>query len=97
MATHNPPTSREFITSVYLEPNDISGRERAITRGVSASHIEPHPQRRQRNQPAEGATAFEGVGRSPDSWPAMQSQYELWRAKQHVDLARVGKIRLTAH
>ena len=36
------------------------------------------------------------LGRTPESWLAMQYQYDLWRAKSHVDLARVGKVRLTA-
>jgi plasmid maintenance system antidote protein VapI len=29
MAMHNPPHPGEFINAVYLEPNDISGRELA--------------------------------------------------------------------
>ena len=33
------------------------------------------------------------LGRSPESWLAMQSNYDLWQAKQHVKL---GKVRLTA-
>jgi antitoxin HigA-1 len=36
------------------------------------------------------------LGRTPENWLAMQYQYDLWRAKPHVDLARVGKVRLTA-
>jgi plasmid maintenance system antidote protein VapI len=36
------------------------------------------------------------LGRTPESWLAMQYQYDLWRARQHVDLGRVGKVRLTA-
>lgn len=27
MAMHNPPHPGEFITAVYLEPNELSGRE----------------------------------------------------------------------
>ena len=36
-----------------------------------------------------------GLQTGPESWLAMQFQYDLWRAKKHVDLARVGKVRLT--
>ncbi len=28
-------------------------------------------------------------GRTPESWMQMQVNYELWRAKQHVNLERV--------
>ena len=37
MAMHNPPHPGEFISSVYLEPNGISGRELAAKLGVAAS------------------------------------------------------------
>ena len=31
-------------------------------------------------------------GRTPESWMQMQVNYELWRAKQHVNLDRVHVI-----
>jgi plasmid maintenance system antidote protein VapI len=31
-------------------------------------------------------------GRTPESWMQMQVNYELWRAKQHVNLERVHVI-----
>jgi plasmid maintenance system antidote protein VapI len=36
------------------------------------------------------------LGRSPESWLAMQYNHDLWHAKQHVKLSKVGKVRLTA-
>ena len=36
------------------------------------------------------------LGRSPENWLAMQSNHDLWQAKQHVKLGKVGKVRLTA-
>jgi plasmid maintenance system antidote protein VapI len=36
------------------------------------------------------------LGRSPESWFAMQYNHDLWQAKQHVKLGKVGKVRLTA-
>ena len=36
------------------------------------------------------------LGRSPESWLAMQYNHDLWQAKQHVKLGKVGKVRLTA-
>ena len=36
------------------------------------------------------------VGRSPESWLAMQDAYDLWLARQSVDLKRVGKLQLAA-
>ena len=39
MAMHNPPHPGEFITEVYLEPNNLSGRELAAKLGVAASTL----------------------------------------------------------
>jgi len=36
------------------------------------------------------------IGRSPESWLAMQDAHDLWLARQHVDLQRVGKLTLAA-
>jgi plasmid maintenance system antidote protein VapI len=32
------------------------------------------------------------LGRSPESWLTMQDNYDLWQAKQTVDLKKVRKI-----
>jgi hypothetical protein len=39
MAMHNPPHSGEFIIQVYLDPNNLSGRELAGKLGVAASTL----------------------------------------------------------
>ncbi|KAI3488918.1 hypothetical protein L1887_46948 [Cichorium endivia] len=40
------------------------------------------------------ALANHALGRSAESWLAMQDAYDLWIARQHVDLQRVGKLAL---
>lgn len=35
MNMHNPPHPGEFISGIYLEPNNISGRELAQALGVA--------------------------------------------------------------
>jgi addiction module HigA family antidote len=32
------------------------------------------------------------LGRSPESWLAMQDQYDLWQARQTVDLSQVREM-----
>jgi hypothetical protein len=39
---HNPPHPGEFITEVYLEPYNISGRELAQKLDVAASTLSAH-------------------------------------------------------
>jgi addiction module HigA family antidote len=95
MAMHNPPHPGEFITQVYLEPNNLSGRELASKLGVAASTLNRILTGTSRISPEMALRLSKALGRSPESWLAMQYNYDLWHARQHVKLRNVGKIRLT--
>ena len=96
MAMHNPPHPGEFITAVYLEPNGISGRELSAKLGVSASTLNRILTGNRGITPEMALRLSKCLGRSPESWLAMQHGYDLWNAKKHVDLKAVGILRLTA-
>jgi len=95
MAMHNPPHPGEFITAVYLEPNGISGRELAGKLDVAASTLSRLLNGDSRLTPEMALRLSKALGRSPESWLAMQYAYDLWKAKRHVDLQRVRKIKPT--
>lgn len=96
MTMHNPPHPGEFLTEVYLEPNGISGRELASKLGVAASTLSRILNGSGSISPEMALRLSKALGRSPESWLALQYNHDLWVAKQHVDLANVGKVRLTA-
>ena len=96
MAMHNPPHPGEFITTVYLEPNGISGRQLSAKLGVSASTLNRILTGKSGVTPEMALRLCKCIGRSPESWLAMQHGYDLWNAKKHVDLKAVGTLRLTA-
>jgi len=96
MAMYNPPHPGEFITDVYLEPNGISGRELAEKLDVAASTLSRILKGTSRVTPEMALRLSKAVGRTPESWLAMQDFYDLWVARQHVDLKRVSKLRLAA-
>jgi addiction module HigA family antidote len=96
MAMHNPPHPGEFIVQVYLEPNNLSGRELAAKLGVAASTLNRILTGTSRISPEMALRLSKALGRSAESWLAMQYNHDLWQTKQHVDLGRVGKVRLTA-
>lgn len=96
MAMHNPPHPGEFITQVYLEPNGISGRELALKLGVAASTLSRILKGASGVSPEMALRLSKALGRSPESWLAMQYNHDLWRARRQVDLGAVGKVRLTA-
>jgi len=96
MAMHNPPHPGEFITEVYLEPNDLSGRELAAKLGVAPSTLNRIITGTSGVSPEMALRLAKALGRSPESWLAMQYAHDLWQARMHVDLSNVGKVRLTA-
>ena len=96
MAMYNPPHPGEFITDVYLEPNGISGRELAEKLDVAASTLSRILKGTSRVTPEMSLRLSKAVGRSPESWLAMQDAHDLWVARQHVNLQRVGKLKLVA-
>lgn len=96
MGMHNPPHPGEFITGTYLEPHGISGRELAIKLDVAASTLSRILKGSSRITPEMALRLSKAIGRSPESWLAMQDAYDLWVARQRTDLGRVGKLKLTA-
>lgn len=96
MAMYNPPHPGEFITEVYLKPNGISGRELAGKLDVAASTLSRVLKGTSRVTPEMALRLSKAIGRSPESWLAMQDAHDLWVARQYVDLKGVGKLKLAA-
>ena len=96
MTKSNPPHPGEFITEVYLEPNGITGRELAAVLGVSASTLNRVLNGLNGVSPAMALRLSKALGRSPESWLAMQSNYDLWHARRTLKLGKIGKLKLTA-
>lgn len=94
MAMYNPPHPGEFITEIYLEPNGVSGRELASKLGVAASTLSRVLKGTSRVTPEMALRLSKAIGRSPESWLAMQDARDLWLARQTVDLQHVRKLKL---
>ncbi|NKI35597.1 HigA family addiction module antidote protein [Wenzhouxiangella sp. XN79A] len=92
MAMHNPPHPGEFIREVYLEPHSMTGRQLASKLGVSPSTLNRIVQGRSGISPEMALRLSEALGRSPERWLLMQGNYELWHARQTVDLGSVEKV-----
>jgi addiction module HigA family antidote len=96
MTMHNPPHPGEFITGVYLDPNGISGRELADKLDVAPSTLSRILKGTSRITPEMALRLSKALGRSPESWLALQDAHDLWTARRRVDLKRVGKLKLAA-
>lgn len=96
MAMHNPPHPGEFITEIYLKPNHLSGRELASKLRVAASTVNRILSGAGGISPEMALRLSKALGRSPESWLALQYSHDLWQAKRRVNLRDVAKVRLTA-
>jgi len=86
---HNPPHPGEFIIQAYLERLGVSGRELAKHLDVSASTLSRVLSGASRVSPEMALRLSKALGRSAESWLAMQRAYDLWTARRTLDLARV--------
>ena len=92
MTMHNPPHPGEFIREVYLEPHSMTGRQLASKLRVSPSTLNRILQGRSGISPEMALRLSKALGRSPESWLAMQDNYELWHARQSLNLEAVEKV-----
>jgi len=96
MTMHNPPHPGEFIRATYIEPFDISIRSLAESLNVSPSTLARVVSTRSAVSPEMALRLSKALGRSPESWLAMQHNYDLWQAKRSADLSSVQKIQFEA-
>jgi len=96
MAMYNPPHPGEFIKEVYLEPLRITPRRVALQLKVSPSTFSRLLKGQSRVSPEMALRLSKCLGRSPESWLAMQNIYDLWQAKHRVDLTDIEPLSVTA-
>ena len=92
MSMHNPPHPGEFIDEVYLKPFGLSSRFLAQKLGVAPSTINRVIKKQSSVSPEMALRLSKAIGRSPESWLTMQDNYDLWQARQTVDLDQIQKV-----
>jgi len=93
MTMYNPPHPGEFIETVYLEPHGISCRSLATHLGVAASTVSRILKGQSAVTPEMALRLSKVLGRTPESWLAMQDNYELWQARQSLNLTNLQPMR----
>ena len=96
MPMHNPPHPGEFIWETYLEPFDVSVRGLAESLGVDPSTLNRLINGQSGISPEMALRLAKALGRSPESWLAMQDNYDLWMARQSTDLVDVRPMDLAS-
>jgi addiction module HigA family antidote len=93
---YNPPHPGEFIRGVYLEPFHLSARQVAAKLKVSPSTFNRLLNGESNVTPEMALRLSKTLGRSPESWLVLQHNYDLWQAKQRLNLAGVEKLAISA-
>ena len=96
MTMHSPPHPGEFIRATYIDPFDISIRSLAESLDVSPSTLARIVSMRSAVSPEMALRLSKAIGRSPESWLAMQHNFDLWQARKSADLSEVQKIQFEA-
>lgn len=92
MYMFNPPHPGEFIQATYLEPLGLSCRALAENLSVSPSTLNRILKKRSGVSPEMALRLSKALGRSPESWLAMQDSHDLWQARKQVNLSEVRKV-----
>ena len=93
---HNPPHPGEFIQATYMQPFGLSCRYLARQLNVAPSTLNRVLKAQSGISPEMALRLSKALGRTPESWLAMQHTYDLWQAKKTVELDSVNKVKVDA-
>lgn len=91
-----PPHPGEFILATYMAPFGLSCRYLAGRLDVSPSTLNRLLKQQSGISPEMALRLSKALGRTPESWLAMQDRYDLWVASKRIELDKVQKIELNA-
>jgi len=92
MKMFNPPHPGEFITATFIQPYGLSRRYLAKKLDVSPSTLNRVLNKQSGISPEMALRLSKALGRTPESWLAMQDSHDLWVAQNSVNLDRVQKV-----
>lgn len=96
MTMHNPLHPGEFILATYMEPYGLSCRYLAQQLDVSPSTLNRILKLQSGISPEMALRLSKALGRTPQSWLAMQDAYDLWHVGKTIRLDKVHKVELSA-
>ena len=92
MGIHNPPHPGEIIKEFCVEPLDLTVTKAAESLGVTRKTFSMLLNGKSGISPEMALRLSKVFGRTPEGWLRLQIQYDLWRAKQHVNIKYLKRI-----
>jgi len=93
---HKPMHPGEFIARVYMEPFALGSNALSRQLKVSPGLVSRLINGKTDVSPAMALKLSKVLGRSPESWLLMQDNYNLWLARQQIDLSEYESIQFVA-
>ena len=93
MEMYDPPHPGEVLKELYLEPLGLTVTETAEALGVSRKTLSALLNGHYGISPDMAMRLDKAFGTRPEVWLGMQQDYDLWQAKQRVDLDGVRVLR----
>jgi addiction module HigA family antidote len=92
MNMYNPAHPGEFIKTTYLEPLGYSCRFLAKQLDVASSTLNRILKGQSGITPEMALRLSKALGRTPETWLAMQGSYDIWQAKKNINLRNVHAV-----
>lgn len=90
---HSPPHPGALIFRTYIEPfEEISSNKVADRLGVARSTFSRLVNGLSAVSPEMAIRLSEVLGGSAESWLSLQESYDLWKARQNVDIKNLERI-----
>ena len=92
MGMHNPPHPGKIIKEFCVEPLGLSVTKAAESLGVTRKTFSMLLNEKSGISPEMALRLSKVFGRTPEGWLRLQLQFNLWKAKQNVDVAHLERI-----
>ena len=86
---HNPSHPGEILREDYIKPLGLTVSEVAQGLGIARKTLSAIVNERAGISSAMAYRLARSFGSSPEFWMNLQTQYDLWQARQSVDLSSV--------
>ena len=92
MGMHNPPHPGDIIKEFCIEPLHLTVTRAADSLGVTRKTLSMLLNKKAGISPEMALRLSKVFGRSPEGWLRLQLQYDLWKAKDNVDIDHLERI-----
>jgi len=92
MNMHNPPHPGGIIKEICVEPLNLTVTSAAESLGVTRKTLSMLLNGKSGISPEMALRLSKVFGRTPEAWLRLQLQYDLWKAKQNLDIDHLERL-----